>query len=93
MHQAPRRFAPTNSPSGGSSVKSAELPTEILADSIVVISEGIKKLRAGRLTDSALVLLIQHNIPTKMKVNAHQIRAVLNSIESLSETYLKKKPK
>ncbi len=70
--------------------------TEVLATEIVAISAGIKKLRAGRLTDRALFLLIQHAAPTVGKYNASkvgiaEIKAVLEGMESLEATFLKKR--
>lgn len=78
--------------------KEDEVPTEVIAAAIVVISEGIKKLRAGRLNDKALVLLIQHAAPGKKNkfgskpVTSTEIRAVLEGLEGLQATFLKKKP-
>lgn len=69
---------------------------EILASSIVAISEGIKKLRAGKLTDDALILLIQHAAPAKRvggyaksPISAAEVRRVLAGLEDLSKTYVK----
>lgn len=36
---------------------------EVMAEAIVAISEGIKKLRSGPLNDRALILLIQNAAP------------------------------
>ena len=33
-----------------------EIPTEVLASAIIDISQGMKKIRAGRLTDRAIIL-------------------------------------
>jgi hypothetical protein len=74
-----------------------EVPTEVLADAIVAISQGIQKLRSGRLNDPALYLLIQHAAPTvgfrKRRVGISEIKAVLRGIEALSATYLRKQVK
>lgn len=69
------------------------IPVEVLAQSIKAISDGIKKLRSGPLTDTALILLIQHASPTVgyQKVTIKHVRAVLDGMESLERTYLKKK--
>lgn len=78
--------------------KEDEVPTEIIASAIVAISAGVKKLRSGRLTDKALILLIQHACPGKKSrrgykpVSATEVRAVLEGLESLGATFLKKKP-
>ena len=75
------------------------MPVEVLADSIKAISEGIKKLRTSRLNDKALILLIRHATPgvgsryNPKRVGATEIRAVLEGIESLETTYLKKDKK
>lgn len=75
------------------------VPTEVIAESIVTIAEGMKKLRSGRLNDRALLLLIQHaapNLPTNgygntAKVGMREIKAVIEGLESLEATFLKKK--
>lgn len=70
-----------------------EVAAEVLADSIVAISVGIKKLRAGRFNEKALMLLIQHAAPTvgyNKKVSVTDIRSTLDGIESLERIYLKK---
>jgi hypothetical protein len=66
---------------------------EVIAESIVQISSGIKVLRAGKLNDKALFLLIQHACPTSgamKKPSAKEIKMVLDGIASLEEQYLKK---
>jgi hypothetical protein len=68
----------------------AEVPTEVLADSIVAIAAGIKKLRAGRLNDRALYLLIQHAAPGAIAIR--EIKSVIEGMESLERVYLRKKP-
>lgn len=71
------------------------MTTEVLATAIQAISEGVRRMRAGRLTDEALVLLVTHAAPSiggkyqKSYVTAKQVRAVLEGIESLETTYLK----
>lgn len=76
--------------------KAHEIPTEILATSIVAISEGIKKLRRGRLTDRALFLLIQDAAPTvggkyrNDKLAIREIRATLEGMESLERIFIRK---
>lgn len=66
------------------------VPTEVLAQEIQNISSGVRKLRQGRLNDRALLLLIQNSVPCSISIKT--IRYVLDSIESLEQTYLKKKP-
>lgn len=73
-----------------------EVPTEVLADAVVAISQGIKKLRSGRLNDRALVLLITDAAPTTKKgyqrisVRPRDVRAVLDGIESLEAAFIRK---
>lgn len=72
------------------------VPTEVLASSIEAIAAGVAKLRAGRLNDKALVLLIQHAAPSvgrypPRNITAKEVRAVMEGIESLEKTYLKPK--
>lgn len=75
-----------------------EVPIEIIADAIEAMSKGIKALRAGRLNDRALYLLIQDAAPSigarhgsKKPVSVREIKAVLEGLESLEATYLKNK--
>lgn len=70
-----------------------ETTIDILADSIKSISDGMKKLRSGRLNQKALVLLIQHASPAPnrdgKRIGSLEIKSVLEGIESLEKTYLK----
>lgn len=72
-----------------------EVPTEVLAESIVSMAAGIRKLRAGRLNDNALHLLIQNAAPSVGRgytpLSLKQIRAVFAGIDALEATYLKKR--
>lgn len=73
------------------------VPVELMAENILAISQGIKKLIGGPLNEKALVLLIQNAAPSwgkypARKVGPNEVRAVLEGIESLEATYLKKKP-
>jgi hypothetical protein len=72
-----------------------EVPLEVLATSIKDIAEGIRKLRSGPLNEKGLLLLIQHSAPTKSRMGQRygigEIKDILDGIESLPETYLKKK--
>ncbi len=65
-----------------------EIPTEVIADSIQQISDGMKRLRAGRLNDRAIILLIHH----ASNVGQREIKDVLAAMESLAVTYLRKRP-
>lgn len=63
--------------------------TEDISRSIIEISEGMKKLRAGKLKDKALFILIQHATPSKMKITIKQIKTVFDTIEKLKQEYVK----
>jgi len=73
--------------------------TEVMADAasatdditgdIVAVANGIRALRAGRLNDKALLLLIQHATPSNDRPSQGQIKAVLEAIQNLDRTYLK----
>lgn len=70
-----------------------EITLEVMAKAITDISEGIKKLRSGRLNEKALLLLIQHSAPTKngsQRYGLNEIKDILSGIELLKITYLKK---
>lgn len=66
-----------------------EVRTEVLAQAIVDIADGMKTLRNGRLNDRALILLIQDN--SKSKLSRADISAVLDSIEGLEAAYVRKR--
>ena len=72
------------------------VPTEILADCIVAIADGVRKIRSGRLNDKAIVLLICNAAPSyggkyaaKKHVSAWQVKAVLDAMTGLERAYLK----
>lgn len=66
----------------------AEMPTEVLAEHIAAIAEGVRQLRNGRLNDRALILLIRHAVtPT---ISAQAVKDVLTGIENLEAAYLRK---
>jgi len=73
------------------------VPVEVLAQSIIAIAQGVRKLRAGPLNDNALVLLIEHAAPRPSngyrvnKVGKREIKAVLDGIDALEATYLRKR--
>lgn len=69
-------------------VEGAEVATEVLAESIVAISQGVKRLRAGKLNDRALILLIQDACTTRIGKDA--IYNVLNGMESLEAAFIRK---
>lgn len=63
-------------------------PTEIMAEAIIKISQAFEKIRNGRLTERALVVLIHDSISPP--VSKSTIRAVLDSIADLKNQYIKK---
>ncbi len=74
------------------------VPVEVIASAIVSISEGIQKLRAGPLTERALLLLITDASPMyattsygKHRVKREQVRAVLDGLAGLSAEFVKPK--
>ena len=66
----------------------AGLPVEIIAQEIQDLAEGIKKLRAGKLNDKALVILLHAAIGSQ-NISKQQITKVLDSLENLEKLYLK----
>jgi len=76
-----------------------EVPTEVLATAIIAIAEGVKKIRAGRLNDAALTLLIREASPTvgrqygRVKLSIGHVRAVLDGMAALESSYIRKVPK
>lgn len=88
-----------NKPSQVKVVQNPESPvaTEVIAEAIVAISQGVKKMLAGPLNESALILLITNATPSvgrgyrKTVVSARAVKAVLAGMESLEREYLKPK--
>lgn len=70
-----------------------EVPTEIIADALVRIADGVTRLRSSRLNDKALLLLIQHACPAADRPSIGTIRTVLSAVENLKAEYLKKPSK
>lgn len=72
------------------------VPVEIMAEAIIAISQGVKKLRAGPLNERALLLLITNAAPmagkslySRTPVSQKHVKAVLAGIEQLEREYLK----
>jgi hypothetical protein len=63
----------------------AEVAADVLATALVAISEGVTKLRAGRLNDRALTVLL-HDITG---VPRRDIKVVLNGLETLKSAYVR----
>jgi hypothetical protein len=63
------------------------IPAEVIATAIVNIAESMLKLNSTRLTRRAIVTLIHENSGVARKT----IEVVLNNLEQLEETWLKRK--
>ena len=70
-------------------VNQPEVPVaaEVIASAIVEIANGMKTLNSTRLTRRAIVTLIHEHSGIARKT----IEIVLNNLDSLEETWLKKK--
>lgn len=60
---------------------------ELLASNIKVISEAVRKMRAGALNDKCINLLIES--ATSPKIGKKTIQRVLDAMANLEATYLK----
>lgn len=76
--------------------KGEVVSTEIIATSIVAIAAAVRRMRSGRLNDTALVLLVHHACPSSGRMRGRpgiaEVRAVLAGLDALERTYLKKPP-
>lgn len=70
-------------------IKDPETPVavEVIEQSILDIAEGMRKINNTRLTRRALVYLIHMN----SKVAIGTIEIVLNNLDALEQTYLKRR--
>jgi hypothetical protein len=67
-----------------------EVPTEVLADSIVAVSAAIKQLRQSRLSEKTFLLLLSHS----SGICQRDVQRVLDAAEALETQYLKpRRPK
>lgn len=64
------------------------IPTEIIAQSIVDISAGMKQIRNGRLTHKALVLLLSY----ASGISQRDVTAVIDGLNNLERLFIVKKP-
>lgn len=64
-----------------------EIPAEVIASAIVDIAAGMKKLNTTRLSRRAIVTLIHE----ESRIARRDIEIVLNNLETLEETWLKRK--
>ena len=62
-----------------------ERSAEVIADDIKAIAEGVRKIRAGRLNQKALVLLLS----SARGVNQSQCILVLDALATLDKKFLK----
>lgn len=73
------------------------VPIEVIAESIVSISQGVQKLLAGPLNQNALELLITNACPKAGKgysaksMCVRDVRAVLQGLQQLESEYIKPK--
>jgi hypothetical protein len=67
-----------------------EIAAEVLATAIVEVADAVRRLRSSRLNEKALLLLIQHSIPSADRPTTKQIKSVLDAAERLKEVYLRK---
>ena len=65
-----------------------EAGVELLAENIIEVSRAAKRLLNSRLTDRAIVLLIQDCCDRRVGLDT--IQAVLRSASTLEATYIKK---
>lgn len=63
----------------------SDVTAEVLAESIVKISQAMRQLRSGRLKDRAIIILLA----SSTGLNQHIIKQVIEGISSLEATYLK----
>jgi hypothetical protein len=65
----------------------AEVPTEVLAQSIIAVSDAAQKLLSGRLNRRAIVLLIQDSITPKP--SKETVEAILDAAADLRRRYVR----
>lgn len=72
-------------------IKNSDNPEtiELLAESIIQVSEGFKKVLNSNLEQRAIIVLLQDYIGTS-KITKHQIRLVLDNLPRLRSWYVKK---
>lgn len=63
-------------------------PVEVIAESIIAISQAMKTICASRLSRKALVALIHD----QSRIGKRDIEIVLNNLECLERDWLKPKP-
>jgi hypothetical protein len=66
-----------------------EVATEVIATSIQTIADAMKRIKAGRLNDSAIIQLI--HAACKPKVPRDHVVIVFRALNELERTWLKPK--
>jgi hypothetical protein len=61
------------------------VPAEIIAESIVKIADGVQSIKASRLNDRALIVLLKD----ETGLSARDIKTVIKALEDLKRLYLK----
>lgn len=69
------------------------IPTEIFIEELIALSEAMNKLTSSRLSDKAILLLIQNNMAANTRLSMGDIQRVLIAARTLSATYIKKDKK
>ncbi len=64
------------------------IPTEIIAESIIKISDAITKMKSTKLTERAILILIRDSISGNIGLG--DIKTVLDAAQDLSKNYIKK---
>lgn len=65
------------------------IPTEEIAEAVIALSQGVKKLLSGRLNKKAIVVLLQDST----SMGRRSIEEVLAALEGLEDRYINKKKK
>lgn len=63
-----------------------EIAAEIIAESILKMQKAMDEMNGTRLTRQAIVILISH----RSKLPQYQVELVLNNLDQLAATWLKK---
>lgn len=66
---------------------SPAIAAEVTAQAIQEISTAMKKLRAGKLKDKAIALLIRGSVPQWISMG--QIKIIMDALENLEKEYCK----
>ena len=68
--------------------KEDPIPVEVMERAIVDLAAGFKRMKSSRLSEKAIILLVQHSAGTTVVTQA-QVKAVLDSAANLDRTFLK----